>query len=101
MPRVTFLPSGKSGDFEFKTDLLTAAQSVGVFVRTSCEGDGQCGECLIRIEEGGSNLSPILEDEIGAIGRKGLRLACRAKLKGDVVVRTLEPAPSPPEERST
>jgi hypothetical protein len=41
------------------------------------------------------NLSPILEDEVGAITRRGVRLACRAKMKGDVVVRTLEDAPPP------
>jgi uncharacterized 2Fe-2S/4Fe-4S cluster protein (DUF4445 family) len=90
---VTFLPAGVSGEFPFKTDLLSAATALGVFVRTSCIGEGRCHECLIAIESGARNLSPILEDEIGSIPRKGLRLACRAKLKGDVVVRVLEEAP--------
>ena len=93
MPRVTFLPAGVSGEFPFKTDLLTAATALGVFVRTSCIGDGRCHECLVAIESGAQNLSPILEDEIGSIPRRGLRLACRAKVKGDVVVRALEAAP--------
>ena len=93
MPRVTFLPGGVSGEFAFKTDLLTAATALGVYVRTSCIGDGRCHECLVAIESGAQNLSPILEDEIGSIPRRGLRLACRAKVKGDVVVRTLEAAP--------
>lgn len=93
MPKVTFLPSGLSGDFPFKTDLLTAATALGVFVRTSCIGEGRCHECLVAIESGAENLSPILEDEVGSIPRKGLRLACRAKVKGDVVVRALEDPP--------
>ena len=100
MPRVTFLPSGASGEFPFKTDLLTAARALGVFVRTSCIGEGRCGECLVAIERGMENLTPILEDEVGYVPRRGLRLACRAKMKGDVVVRALESAPpesaSPP-----
>ncbi len=95
MPRVTFLPSGISGDFPFKTDLLTAARSLGVFVRTSCIGEGRCGECLVEIESGMENLTPIFEDEVGYVPRKGIRLACRAKMKGDVVVRALEAAPDP------
>jgi len=93
MPDVLFLPSGRRGSFPFKTDLLTAARALGVYVRTSCLGEGRCAECLVQIEEGMRNLSPILEDEVGAITRRGVRLACRAKMKGDVVVRTLEAAP--------
>jgi uncharacterized 2Fe-2S/4Fe-4S cluster protein (DUF4445 family) len=95
MPDVVFLPSGRRGTFPFKTDLLTAARALGVYVRTSCLGEGRCAECLVQIEEGMRNLSPILEDEVGAITRRGVRLACRAKMKGDVVVRTLEDAPPP------
>jgi len=93
VPKVTFLPAGVSGEFAFKTDLLTAATALGVFVRTSCIGDGRCHECLVAIESGAQNLSPILEDEVGSIPRRGIRLACRAKVKGDVVVRALEAAP--------
>lgn len=95
MPDVLFLPSGARGRFAFKTDLLTAARALGVYVRTSCLGEGRCAECLVQIESGMANLTPILEDEVGAITRRGVRLACRAKLKGDVVVRTLEEAPPP------
>jgi len=100
MPEVLFLPSGARGVFPFKTDLLTAARALGVYVRTSCLGEGRCAECLVRIESGMQNLTPILEDEAGAITRRGLRLACRAKVKGDVVVRALE-APPPPGAPST
>jgi uncharacterized 2Fe-2S/4Fe-4S cluster protein (DUF4445 family) len=91
VPRVVFLPSGRSGEFPFKTDLLTAARALGVYVKTSCLGEGRCAECLVTIESGAANLSPILEDEIGALRHSGERLACRAKLKGDVVVRSPEP----------
>jgi uncharacterized 2Fe-2S/4Fe-4S cluster protein (DUF4445 family) len=110
VPKVTFLPSGASGEFAFKTDLLTAARALGVFVRTSCLGEGRCGECLVAIESGMGNLTPIFEDEVGYVPRKGLRLACRARMKGDVVVRALEeappadaspPAPTEPPARST
>jgi len=93
MPDVLFLPSGARGTFPFKTDLLTAARALGVYVRTSCLGEGRCAECLVRIESGMQNLTPVMEDEAGAITRRGVRLACRAKMKGDVVVRTLEEAP--------
>jgi uncharacterized 2Fe-2S/4Fe-4S cluster protein (DUF4445 family) len=97
LPRVVFVPSGASGEFAFKTDLLTAARALGVFVRTSCIGEGRCGECLVVIERGMENLTPIREDELGHVPRRGVRLACRAKVKGDVVVRTLEEPPPAPD----
>jgi len=69
--------------------LLEAMVSAGVLVRSDCGGRGRCGKCLVGVAGGGPGaLSAPDEEERQALGADrlapGRRLACRARVLGDV-----------------
>ena len=69
-----------------------------VRVRTSCAGQGACGLCRVRIDEGAAG--PPTAAEVLHLGAEaiaaGTRLACQVTPRGDLDVTVLEPArPSP------
>ncbi|MFQ3247731.1 MAG: uncharacterized 2Fe-2S/4Fe-4S cluster protein (DUF4445 family) [Arenicella sp.] len=98
--RVVFTPSGLSADAELGSTLLETAQDTGVAIRSLCGGNGNCRQCWIEISEGShpkhgvecsaDNLSPVTELEQRMYQRndkfKGMRLACRTRILGDLVV---------------
>jgi len=77
---VHFLPDNVKIEVEDGEDLLAAAANAGVYIHAYCGGDGVCGKCKIKIEEG----------EEGAGGppadSKGFRLACQTTVNGNLVV---------------
>ncbi len=101
---IVFLPPGKRGQVEKGKTILTAAQELGVNIESLCGGKQTCGKCKVRIKDGdfqGSsrkspkkNLSPFQPEENKFIPERekkdGYRLACVAKLKGDVSVHVPE-----------
>ncbi len=85
MPKVRFLPHGKEIEVPQDTPILRAALDAGVHINASCGGNGVCGKCRIRIEEGeveGGISEKLSKEDI----EEGYRLACLAGVKGDVVV---------------
>lgn len=83
---VRFLPHDTTitvGDGE---GLLRAAMEAGVHINASCGGEGVCGKCRVIVESGDveDGLSDRLSPEDA---EKGYRLACRARIRGDVDVR--------------
>ena len=84
--KVTFLPYDIQVDVPAGQSVIRAAMDAGVHINASCGGDGVCGKCRVRIEEGGvdagisEHLSPEDRD-------KGFRLACKALVNQDVVIR--------------
>ncbi len=98
--RVVFMPSGRRGQFEFGTTVISAARSLGVDIDSVCGGRAICGRCQIAVSEGefsklgvtssNSNLSGFGETEQKYKRIKGLasdrRLGCQACLLGDVVI---------------
>jgi len=86
MPRVKFLPSEISLEVEKGENLLRAAMLAGVHVNASCGGQGVCGKCRVIIESGAveDGLSEKLSQEDR---EKGIRMACRAMVTGEVEVR--------------
>ncbi|MDF1578636.1 MAG: ASKHA domain-containing protein [Desulfobulbales bacterium] len=81
---VHFLPDDVKITVEDNENLLAAAATAGVYIHAYCGGDGVCGKCKCRIEEG----------EAGASGppadKDGFRLACQTTVKGDLVVSVPE-----------
>ena len=79
---VLFAPEGES--------LLAAIQANGVPIATSCGGQASCGTCRLYVRAGAENLTPIVAGEITHLGNvmkiTGQRLACQARLCGDVTV---------------
>jgi uncharacterized 2Fe-2S/4Fe-4S cluster protein (DUF4445 family) len=66
--------------------IIHAAMESGVHINASCGGEGVCGKCRVRIEEGtvGGGISEKIHPQDV---EKGFRLACQAAVKSDLVVR--------------
>ena len=98
--RIVFQPSGRRGEIEKGKTLLEGSQELGVDINALCGGKGMCGKCKVKIEEGRfeklgiqssmAHLTARQPSEEKFIDQKeeaeGYRLACAAKLKGDVLV---------------
>lgn len=103
---VIFQPSGKRGQVERGKTILQAAQDLGVPIESVCGGKQTCGKCRVRMEKGFftrealesriENLTPFTAEESKFIDERereaGYRLACRAELKGDVLIYIPEEA---------
>jgi Na+-transporting NADH:ubiquinone oxidoreductase subunit F len=67
--------------------LLGALADNKIFIPSACGGKGACGVCEVVIKEGGGSLLPT---ETGFISpgeaRRGCRLACQVKVKGDMKI---------------
>jgi uncharacterized 2Fe-2S/4Fe-4S cluster protein (DUF4445 family) len=95
-----FQPSGKRGLIDCGKTIKEASILLGVDIEGGCGQKGTCGKCKVRLGEGNfekygirskrDNLSPFEESEREFISdseeQQGYRLACRAQLRGDVVV---------------
>jgi uncharacterized 2Fe-2S/4Fe-4S cluster protein (DUF4445 family) len=103
---VIFQPSARRGMVEAGTNLIEASRQLGVDIEALCGEKKVCGKCKVRIEEGfyekfgitssrdhvsewqeeeNKFFSPTQKDE-------GYRLACVAKVQGDLLVFVPEEA---------
>ena len=103
---VIFQPSARRGLIEEGTNLIEASRQLGVDIEALCGEKKVCGKCKVRIEEGSfekfaitssrSHVSEWQEEEekfFTAQQRdEGYRLACVAKVQGDVLVFVPEEA---------
>jgi len=97
---VIFQPSGRRGFVDKGKTLKEASIALGVDIEGICGEKAICGKCKVRIEEGvfekygieshRENLSPMGPTEKKFFNlqqeQHGFRLACQAKVMGDVVV---------------
>jgi Na+-transporting NADH:ubiquinone oxidoreductase subunit F len=71
--------------------LLNALADQKLFVSSACGGGGTCGQCNVKVLEGGGE---ILETEMSHISKKeareGERLACQVSIKTDMKVEVEE-----------
>ena len=95
MPRITVLPLGEVLEAEAGATIMETAWEHGLYWPTTCGGQGICTSCACSVEEGAENLDEMgrgerktLAEEMGeaAIEARRLRLACQARLRGDVTV---------------
>lgn len=72
--------------------LMEELLKAGLPVASSCHGDGICGKCRIRIEQGLENLSKINEIERLVRDRlnipKEYRVSCQTRVHGDILIDT-------------
>jgi uncharacterized 2Fe-2S/4Fe-4S cluster protein (DUF4445 family) len=97
---VIFQPSGRRGNILKGLSLIEASRELGVDIETLCGEKKVCGKCKVRIEEGLfekfgihsslKNVSPWQSEEEKFINERekqeGYRLACCAKVQGDVLI---------------
>jgi Na+-transporting NADH:ubiquinone oxidoreductase subunit F len=71
--------------------LLNALGEAEIFVPSACGGGGTCGQCKVKVFEGGGDILPT---ETSAISKKearlGERLSCQVPVKGDMKVEVPE-----------
>lgn len=67
---------------------MRALQGAEIPVASSCDGDGVCVKCRLKILEGAANLSPESELEQDLRSRHGLekneRVSCQTFVQGDI-----------------
>lgn len=97
MPKVTIHPLGRAVEAREGVTIMEAAHAEGLYWPTTCGGQGICTSCLCTIDAGEESLEPMgrsetrtLTSELGVApnvlhGRR-LRLACQARVRGDVEV---------------
>ncbi len=103
MPKVTIQPLNVTVVVEEGSTIMEAAWDQGLYWPTTCGGQGICTSCACSVDAGEENLEPMgrselktLTAEIGqaTVRAQRLRLACQARVHGDVVVtkRGVRPA---------
>ncbi|MFA6918381.1 MAG: 2Fe-2S iron-sulfur cluster-binding protein [Candidatus Gracilibacteria bacterium] len=90
MPKVTFKNTGATVEVAAGAMLKDVTKNNKWPVAYGCE-DGMCGTCMIKVAEGGGNLSPMEEKEKGTLEAMGMdvsqyRLCCQCKINGDCVI---------------
>jgi uncharacterized 2Fe-2S/4Fe-4S cluster protein (DUF4445 family) len=84
--KVTFLPYDISIDVPAGQSVIRAAMEAGVHINASCGGEGVCGKCRVMIEQG--RVEGGISEHLSQKDRdKGYRLACKAQVGEDVVIR--------------
>lgn len=72
--------------------ILDVAEDLKLKIKASCDGKGKCGKCIVRVIEG--DVSELTKAEKKLLGNdeieKGLRLACEAKITGDVKIEIID-----------
>jgi 2Fe-2S ferredoxin len=101
VPKVTFLPAGKTFEFESGSlpykghgkpeSLLDIAMNYGFHLEHACGGNCACTTCHVVVKEGAEHLSEMDDDEIDRVetaadSQVNSRLGCQAVVTGDVVV---------------
>ncbi len=91
---VTFFPDNKKIRVANGTDILNAAIAAGVYINSSCGGEGICGRCKVIVKAGEVESEPtgrLSREEV----QKGFVLACHATIHSDVEIEI------PPSSRLT
>lgn len=94
MPKVTIRPLAVEIEVPEGETIMAAAQAQGYYWPTTCGGEGRCITCACLVLRGMEHLSPrsrseawVLAEERGPqVLAQPLRLACQARVYGDVVV---------------
>ena len=97
------MPSGRKGQVPIGSNLLQAAQELGVELESICGGRQTCGKCQIIVEEGNfpkhgiTSRSNHISDPSGLEREydrehnlNGRRLACAAQVLGDILITVPE-----------
>jgi Na+-transporting NADH:ubiquinone oxidoreductase subunit F len=100
MVRAKLVPQGDvtirvNGELDVKTPvggrLMGALSGAGIFVPSACGGGGTCGQCRVKVLEGGGSLLPI---EASLINKReaaaGERLACQVPVSQDLEIKVPE-----------
>jgi 2Fe-2S ferredoxin len=75
--------------------VMDAAHDAGLYWPTTCGGLGICTSCACTVDDGAENLDPMSRSELRTLSEemgeatvriRAFRLACQARVLGDVVL---------------
>jgi len=67
--------------------LLNLLFSEKIFVSSACGGGGSCGQCKVKVLEGGGSLLPTEKAHINRkLEKEGYRLSCQLSVKNDIKI---------------
>ncbi len=103
MPKIHLLPLDVVIDASDDDTVMGAAQALGYYWPTTCGGEGRCTTCACEVvdhaeslsEMGRSERNSLVAERGGGVVRTAVRLACQARLRGDVTIR--KPGVRPPD----
>ncbi|MFA4984401.1 MAG: ASKHA domain-containing protein [Candidatus Omnitrophota bacterium] len=83
--RVTFYPDNKTVEVNKDATILSAAVSSGIYVNSTCGGNGVCGRCKVILKKG-----KVLTQPTGIISleekKKNIYLACLSVVQSDLEI---------------
>ncbi len=83
--KVTFLPDNKTVEAEKGKTVLSVSLSAGIYINSSCGGDGVCGRCKVILKKG-----QVLTQPTGRISleerKQGFYLACLTTIQSDLEI---------------
>lgn len=86
--KVTFYPDNKTVEVSKDTTILSAAISAGAYIKSSCGGDGVCGQCKVKLRKG-----KVVTQHTGRLSpqdkQAGIYLACLTEVHSDIEVEIL------------
>ena len=90
MPKIKFIKNKPELEVPLHANLMQALLTAGLPVASSCNGDGVCSKCRIKIIEGQKNLSEPNDTELilkeqNSLGKE-LRISCQVEVLGDITV---------------
>ncbi|MBI5144647.1 MAG: DUF4445 domain-containing protein, partial [Candidatus Omnitrophica bacterium] len=86
--KVTFYPDNKSIEVEKGKTILQASLSAGVYINSSCGGEGVCGRCKVIVKKGQVFTQPTGRISL-AERSQGVYLACLATIQSDLEIEVL------------
>lgn len=94
---VRFEPPGTAGVVSAGIDLLEAARRAGIGLASNCNGQGDCGECVVVVLQG--QVSPVTQEERKCLKaaelEQGYRLACCTRVYTAANVKIIGPLRRP------
>ncbi|MDF0604721.1 NADH:ubiquinone reductase (Na(+)-transporting) subunit F [Neisseriaceae bacterium TC5R-5] len=67
--------------------LLNLLSGQGIFVSSACGGGGSCGQCLVKIQQGGGDILPTELSHISKReAKEGCRLACQVNVRQNMAI---------------
>ncbi len=75
----------KSFDAPAGDKLLNVLSNEGIFISSACGGGGSCGQCRVKVLEGGGDILPTELSHINKReAKEGCRLACQVNVKNNL-----------------
>ena len=90
MPKIKFIKNKPDIEVAVGANLMQSLLDAGLPVASSCNGDGVCSKCRLRVIENPKHLSEPNDTELilmdqNSLG-KDLRISCQVEVLGDVTV---------------